>query len=79
MAQTKAYSTDPMLKKLGRKINKSLADTDRSVEWLSFESDTARSTLREIIAGRSNPRILTVKRIASALGYKNVEDFLKSL
>ncbi|MBI3555633.1 MAG: hypothetical protein HY074_05165, partial [Deltaproteobacteria bacterium] len=44
-----------------------------------FEADIARSTLREIIAGRSNLRVLTFKNIAEGLGYKSIEEFLRHI
>ncbi len=74
-----ATSGDQLLKKIGLRINRDLFDQKKSVEWLAFESDIARSTLREIIAGRSNLRMLTFKSIAEGLGYKSVEEFLRHL
>lgn len=68
-----------ILRRVGLRIGKDLFEKSKSVEWLSFESDVARSTLREIIAGRSNPRILTLKRVTDALGYKGLEEFFKKL
>ncbi len=63
------------LKRLGLKINKKLADMNKSAEWLAFQSEIARSTVMEIIAGRSNPRVLTLKTISFHLGFKSVQAF----
>ena len=70
------------LKKLGLKISEDLAnkfDEARPIEGLSWETGIARSALREIMAGRSNPKILTLVSISEAFGYKKVKDFLDSL
>lgn len=66
-----------MLKRLGRKIQKDLHEQERAVESLAIELGIARSTLREIIAGRSNARILTLNQIAEGLGYKSLVEFLR--
>lgn len=76
---THKTSGDHLLRKIGLRINRELFEQKKSVEWLAFEADIARSTLREIIAGRSNLRVLTFKNIAEGLGYKSIEEFLKSL
>lgn len=68
-----------LLKKIGLKICRDLYELDKPVEWLSFETGLARSTLREIIAGRSNVRVLTLSSIAKALKYKSITEFLNKL
>lgn len=68
-----------LLKRLGIKISKKLSDLDKSAEWLAFQSEVARSTVMEIIAGRSNPRLLTLNTISRNLGYKSVQELLKDL
>ena len=53
------------LKKVGLKITYDLNnkfEDSRLVEWLSWETGIARSALREIMAGRSNPNVLTIHR-----------------
>jgi transcriptional regulator with XRE-family HTH domain len=67
------------LKKLGLRINADLYKEGRPVEWLAFRVGIARSSIREIIAGRSNPRLLTLQAIAEGLGYKNLIEFLKAV
>ncbi len=68
-----------LLKALGRKVHKELSDANQSVEWLAFEADTARSTIRRIFDGKGNIGVVTLDRVAKALGYKDVVDFFKSL
>lgn len=68
-----------LLRKIGLKINKELFEQDKPVEWLAFKVGHARSSIREIIAGRSNPRLLTLSSIAEGLGYKSLADFLRDL
>lgn len=68
-----------LLRKVGLRISKDLYEKEKPVEWLAFETGVARSTLREIIAGRSNVRILTLKSISDGLGYKSLADFFKNL
>lgn len=67
------------LKKVGLKIHKQLFEQGRSVERLALELGIARSTLREIIAGRSNLRILTLCSISSGLGYGTLVEFLSDI
>lgn len=67
------------VKRLGLKLSRELAQKMMSVETLSFETGLARSSLREIIAGRSNPRVITLKKVAEALGYSSLSEFLGDL
>jgi len=69
----------PLLKQLGNRIVKDLASRHMSVDALALEIGVARSTLREIAAGRSNPRILTLVAIAHGLGYSDLRSFFKDL
>lgn len=68
-----------MLKNIGQKIDKQLSSQDKTTEWLGNRAKVARSTLREIVGGRSNPRILTLNAIAQALGYRNLVEFLRDV
>ena len=68
-----------LLKQIGRKVHKELSDMDKPVEWLAFQSEVARSTVRKIFDADSNIGILTLDRVARALGYKSVSDFLARL
>jgi hypothetical protein len=65
-----------LLKQIGLQIHKSLFENDKPVEWLSFKSGIARSSIREIIAGRSNARILTLNTLAQNLGFDDIVDLL---
>lgn len=68
-----------VLKKIGLKIHKDLFQQNRPIEQLAFDTGVARSSIREIIAGRSNPRILTLSAIASGLGYRSLSEFLHDI
>jgi len=63
-------SNQLMLKRIGLRIHKYLYENDKPIEWLSFKAGVARSSIREIIAGRTNPRLLTLMALAHAMGYK---------
>jgi hypothetical protein len=67
------------LKKIGLKIHRDLYDQGKTVEWLAFRVGLARSSIREIIAGRSNFRFLTLVSITQGLGYSNVCEFLNQV
>jgi len=67
------------LKKLGLHIHRELYKQNKTVERLSSDLGISRSTLREIIAGRSNARIITMKAIAEGLGYDSLFEFIKPL
>ena len=68
-----------LLRRIGLRIHKDLFEQRIPVERLAFELGLARSTLREIIAGRSNFRILTLNSIAKGLGYKSMVEFLNKV
>ncbi len=78
-AQKHNRSEEILLHKIGLRINKILFESGHPVEWLSFKSGVARSSIREIIAGRSNSRILTLNTLAKSLGFKDVIDFLSKI
>mgnify|MGYP003345547099 CR=1 FL=1 len=69
-------SDELLLRRVGLLIHKILYESKKPVEWLSFKSGVARSSIREIIAGRSNPRILTLHALAKSLGFDDVIEFL---
>ena len=77
MGKRSSTSPGPLLKQLGHKIMKDLAARQMSVDALALEIGIARSTLREIAAGRSNPRILTLLAIAQGLGYSDLRSFFR--
>lgn len=68
-----------ILKKIGLKIYKDLGKQQRSVESFAADLGLARSTLREIIAGRSNVRILTLLCIVEGLGYSSFVEFFQDI
>lgn len=69
-------SEQMLLKQIGLLVHKILFDQGKPVEWLSFKSGVARSSIREIIAGRSNTRILTLNTLAKGLGFSSVIEML---
>ena len=68
-----------LLRQVGLLIHKTLFDLGKPVEWLSFKSGVARSTIREIIAGRSNARIVTLNSLARSLGFSDIVEFLNKI
>lgn len=68
-----------LVRNIGRKIHQELYRRSKPVEWLAFEAETARSTVRRIFDGDGNIGVLTLDRVARALGYKDVVDFLRTL
>ena len=60
-----------LLKKVGNHIHKILHDKDQPVEWLAWESGTSRATIRRIFDADRNIGIITLDRVARALGYKD--------
>ena len=74
-----SFKEKRILKKIGLKIAYDLENRlneKRPVEWLSWEANVARSALREIMAGRSNPKFLTLLAVSEAFKYKSLQDFL---
>jgi hypothetical protein len=68
------------LKRMGLHIHKMLFEQGKSVEWLGFKIGVARSALNEIIAGRSNPKFLTLRAIVlEGLGYKSLNQFFSEI
>ncbi len=72
-------SDEMLLRQVGLLIHKTLFDLGKPVEWLSFKSGVARSTIREIIAGRSNARIVTLNALARSLGFADIVEFLNRI
>lgn len=65
-----------ILQRLAKRVEEDLAVKDKSVEWLAFQVGVARSTVRELIQAKSNPRLLTLNAIAEGLGYEDVVELL---
>ncbi len=68
-----------LLKQIGLKIHRELFRQKRTTEALSLEIGLARSTIREVIAGRSNVRFLNLRAIVRGLGYSSVREFLADI
>ncbi|MFN7684185.1 MAG: helix-turn-helix transcriptional regulator [Oligoflexia bacterium] len=58
---------------------KDLGARGMTVDAFALQIGIARSTLREITAGRSNPRLLTLAEIAQGLGYPDLKTFFQDL
>jgi len=59
------------LKRVGQRIHKRLHELDKPVEWLAWESETSRATVRRIFDADRNVGVLTLDRVAYALGYRD--------
>lgn len=59
------------LKRIGQRIHKHLHDLNKPVEWLAWESETSRATIRRIFDADRNVGLLTLDRVARALKYKD--------
>jgi hypothetical protein len=68
-----------MLRQIGLKIHRELFKQEMTTESLSLDIGLARSTIREVIAGRSNVRILSLRAIVQGLGYGSVREFLADI
>ncbi len=66
-----------LLKTIGERIYRDLYKMEKSVEWLGFESETSRATIRRIFDGDRNVGVVTLNRVAQALGYKDIIEFFK--
>ena len=66
-----------LLKLIGRKIHQELYNLNKPVEWLAWESETSRATIRRIFDADRNIGVITLDRVSKALGYKNVVEFFK--
>lgn len=60
-----------LLKRVGQRIHKKLYDLNKPVEWLAWESETSRATVRRIFDADRNVGLLTLDRVAHALGYSD--------
>lgn len=59
------------LKRIGQFVHGRLVSMNKPVEWLAWESETSRATIRRVFDADRNVGVLTLDRIARALGYKN--------
>lgn len=70
---------EKFLKRIGRKVHKDLYDLEKPIEWLAWEAEIARSTVQRVFEAKHNVGIVTLDRIAKALGYADVIEFLKTI
>lgn len=70
---------EKLLKRIGRKIHKDLYELGKPIEWLAWEAEIARSTVQRVFDADRNVGIVTLDRIAKALGYADVVAFLNTI
>jgi len=70
---------EKLLLRIGRKVHKELYDSNKSIEWLAWEAEIARSTVQRVFEAKYNLGIITLDRIARALGYSDAIEFLKTI
>ena len=68
-----------LLKAIARKIHSDLYNLGKPVEWLAFESETSRATVRRIFDADRNIGLITLDRVARAVGYADIIDFFRHL
>jgi hypothetical protein len=78
-AKRRPRGEQQILKQIGLKIHRELYRKEKTTESLSAEIGLARSTIREVIAGRSNVRVLNLRAIVLGLGFANLREFLADI
>ena len=78
-SKPKTTSELKLLRKISRRIRQDLHDKQKPVEWLAFDSETSRATVRRLFDADRNLGLITLDRIAKALGYQDVVDLLNRL
>ena len=68
-----------LLKRIGNRIKVDLVNKGLPVDRLAIESETSRGSVRRILAGEGNIGVVTLDRIARALGYSDVVEFFAKL
>lgn len=58
-----------LLKRIGELVHEGMVNQDDTTESLSKRAGVARSTLREVIAGRSNVRVGSLFKITREIGW----------
>ncbi|HUP57716.1 MAG TPA: hypothetical protein VM598_09710 [Bdellovibrionota bacterium] len=79
VAKRRPRGEQQILKQIGLKIHRELFRQEKTTESLSTEIGLARSTIREVIAGRSNVRVLNLRAIVLGLGFANLREFLADI
>ena len=68
-----------LLRKIGQNIRKDLHNSNKSIEWLSWESEVARSTVQRVFRAEGNTGVLTLDRLVKGLGYRDIIEFLNTI
>jgi len=56
-----------LLRKIGQRVGEQAAKRKVSIERLAYEGDVSKGYLYDLVKGKSNPSIIILHRIASAL------------
>ncbi len=72
------YSQDEVrfLRSVGLALQREIREKEGHVETFCFRHGFSRSSVSALISGKKNFQILTIKRLAKALGYADYRQFL---
>lgn len=73
----KSGNTRKLLKTLGKTLRTEIERQGKSPDDVAYQTGIARSTMRSLLDGRSDPRFLTLERIVHDLGYPGLGAFLE--
>ncbi|MCM2278449.1 MAG: helix-turn-helix domain-containing protein [Oligoflexia bacterium] len=68
--------SESFLRGLGTLLREEMGAQGKSPDLVAHQVGIARSTLRAILRGESDPRLLTVDAIARDLGYSGIAELL---
>ena len=72
-------SEQDFLRRVGQKLRRELDSRGETLETLARNTQLARSAIRDVLLGRSDTGILTLRAIAQGLGYPSVRRFLEDI
>ncbi len=78
-SRPRTKSEHKLLADISKKVRSDLYHLNKPVEWLAFESETSRATIRRVFDADRNLGIVTLDRVVRALGYPNICEFLSKL
>lgn len=67
------------LRRAGFKVSDRMKEIGATPETVAEHAEIARSTVREIVAGRSNARVVNLRKIVETLGWPSLGAFLIEL
>lgn len=68
---------DPLAKAIGRRVRELLRERGLTQEKLAYENDLSKATLSDMMKGLARPSIVTLNRIAKALGVELLDLFTR--